>query len=118
MTTKTIHPQYVTIAGKRVVVLDETEYERLARQADVWEPPMPDPDENGNYPALEAMAVSLARDILRTRRRLGISQADLARRAKISRRVLDRIENAKAKPNENVIEKIDRALKNAEAGQA
>ena len=118
MTTKTLRPQYLIIAGKRVVVLDEADYERMARQADVWEPPMPTPDANGNYPALEAMAVSLARDILRARRRLGWSQAELARRAGIQRETLHRIEQAKNKPNEKLIAKLDRALKKAEGDAA
>lgn len=115
MTTKTLRPQYLTINGKRVVVLDEKDYERLAQQADVWEPSMPTPDADGNYPALEAMAVSLARDILRSRRRLGMSQQELARRAGVRRETLNRIEQGKHKPNEKAIEKIDRALKKVEA---
>jgi ribosome-binding protein aMBF1 (putative translation factor) len=114
MTIKALHPQYLTIAGKRVVVLEEADYKRLARQADIWEPPLPAPDAHGNYPALEAMAVSLARDILRARRRLGMSQSELARRAGIRREALHRIEQGKNKPNEKMIEKIDRALKRAE----
>jgi DNA-binding XRE family transcriptional regulator len=88
---------------------------RPARQADVWEPPLPAPDADGTYPALEAMAVSLARDILRSRRRLGLSQAELARRARISRHTLDRIEKGKSKPNVKIVDRIDRALKKAEA---
>ncbi len=115
MATKTLRPQYLIIAGKRVVVLEEAEYERLARQADVWEPPMPAPNADGNYPAQEAMAVSLARDILRSRRRLGLSQGELARRAGVSRGALNRIEQGKHKPNPKLIDKLDRALKQADA---
>ncbi|MBI2803957.1 MAG: helix-turn-helix domain-containing protein [Planctomycetes bacterium] len=110
MKARSPHPQYLTIGGKRVVVLEEDDYQRLAQQADVWEPPMPERDADGNYPALEAMAVSLARDILRSRRRLGLSQAELARRAKISRQALDRIERATSKPNTKVIDRIERVL--------
>jgi ribosome-binding protein aMBF1 (putative translation factor) len=113
MKTKLPKPQYLTIAGKRVVVLDIDEYERLAQQADVWEPPMPERDVDGNYPALEAMAVSLARDIIRSRRRLGMTQAELARRARISQTILDRIERGKCKPNTKIVDRIDRALEHA-----
>ena len=115
MKTKAIQPQYITIGGKRVVVLEETDYERLARQADTWEPPMPEPDSGGNYPALAAMAVSLARDILRGRRRLGWSQAELARKAGIRLETLNRIEQGKGRSNEKIVEKIDIALKSAES---
>ncbi len=113
---ETLRPQYLTIAGKRVVVLEEAEYERLARQADVWEPPLPAADADGNFPAGAAMAVSLARDILRARRRLGLSQADLARLAGVRRQTLDRIEQGDSRPNVAAIDKIDQALKAAESG--
>jgi len=113
MATNYPHPQYFTIGDKRVV-LDADVYEQLAQKADVWEPPMPERDANGNYPAFEAMAVSLARDILRSRRRLGLTQTELARRARISQQTLDRIERAKSKPDTKVIDRIERALKQAE----
>lgn len=99
--------------GKRTVVLEETEFERLLRQADEWEPPMPEADEQGLYPARETMAVIQARDIIRARRKLGLSQAELARAARIRPETLNRIENAKNKPNVATIEKIDRALRRA-----
>jgi ribosome-binding protein aMBF1 (putative translation factor) len=113
MTSEIVHPQYFTIAGKRAVVLGATEYARLATQADVWEPPMPDIDESGNIPAMEAMAVSLARDILRERRRLGLSQADLARLAGIRVETLNRLERAESRPNVAALDKIEAALKAA-----
>ncbi len=34
---------------------------------------MPTPDADGNYPALEALSIIQARDILRVRRKLGLS---------------------------------------------
>ena len=112
MTTKNA-PRYQTIAGKRMVVLEEVEYERLVKHADAWEPPLPAVDAEGNFPAGEAMAVVQARDILRSRRRLGLTQAELARRAGIRPETLHRIEQAKNKPNVATIEKIDRALRQA-----
>ena len=57
------------------------------------------------------MAVIQARDIIRARRKLGLSQAALARLAGIRVETLNRIENAKNKPNVVTIEKIDRALR-------
>jgi hypothetical protein len=42
---------------------------------------MPEPDAQGNYPAVEALWVSLALKIIRHRRRVGLSQIELARRA-------------------------------------
>ena len=108
-------PEYLTRNGRRLVVLEESEYERLRLRADEWEPLMPEPLPNGNYPAAEALAVIQARNILRARRKLGLSQAELARRAGIRPETLNRIEQAKSTPSVPTVEKIDRALKRAEA---
>ena len=116
MKSKAIQPRSVTVAGKRFVLVPADEYKRLTQQA-IWEPPMPEPDAAGNYPALEAMAVALARDILRARRKLHLSQAELARRAGIRPETLNRIEQGKHKPSVPTIDKIDRALRKAEAGE-
>jgi transcriptional regulator with XRE-family HTH domain len=69
---------------------------------------------DGNYPALEYVAASLARDIISARRRVGLSQAELARRAGIRVETLNRIERMKDPPSVRTVEKIDRALKAAE----
>src|SRR5207245_1159262 len=87
----------VTIKGKAMVMMDEATYQAILRKADLWEPDMPAPDADGNFPALEALAVIQARDILRTRRKLGLSQADLARRAGVRPETLNRIEQGKNK---------------------
>jgi DNA-binding XRE family transcriptional regulator len=112
---KTKHkPQYLTIGGKRVVVLEEGHYDQLVQKADEWEPALPAPNERGHYP-LEALAVIVGRDILRARRKLGLTQVDLARRAGIRPETLNRIEQGKHSPSVATVEKIDRALKKAEA---
>src|SRR5213593_2037399 len=115
--TMTSAPRRLTMNGKRVVVLEEAEFERLLRRADEWEPDMPQPDDQGLYPARETMAVIQARDIIRARRKLGLSQAELARRAGVRVETLNRIENAKNKPNVATIEKIDRALRRVASKQ-
>ena len=115
MTTEALKPKYVTVKGKRMVLLARTQFEKLMHRAELWEPALPKHNERGNYPALEAMAVSLARNILRARRRLGWSQAELARRAGIRAETLNRIEHGKHSPSVPTIEKIDRALKRAAA---
>jgi DNA-binding XRE family transcriptional regulator len=107
-------PPRRVVNGKRVVLLEESEYDRLLRKADEWEPLLPEPLPNGNYPALEYMRASLARDILRHRRRLGLTQADLARRAGIRPETLNRIERGERDPSVATVEKIDRALKAAD----
>jgi DNA-binding XRE family transcriptional regulator len=103
----------VRVKGKRMVMLDESAYEALLRRADLWEPALPAPDADGNYPALTALAVIQARDILRARRKAGLSQAELARRAGIRPETLNRIEQGRNKPSVPTIAKIDRALRTA-----
>lgn len=115
MTTKTIRRKradahYRILNGRRVVILDEADYDRLREKADEWEPLMPEPDAEGNYPAVEALRVSLARKIIRHRRRLGLSQVELARRAGIRLATLNRIEQGKHTPSVPTIDKIERAL--------
>jgi predicted transcriptional regulator len=77
---------------------------------------LPEPDADGNRPALEFLQVSIARTIIRQRRRLGLTQADLARRAGIRPESLNRIEQGRVSPGVRTIEKIDRALREAGEG--
>ena len=89
----------VTVKGKHMVMLDEADFKRLLHKADAWEPLRPEPDGDGNYPALEYSRVSLACKIVRDRRRLGLTQADLARRAGIRPESLNRIEQGRVSPS-------------------
>jgi ribosome-binding protein aMBF1 (putative translation factor) len=104
----------VTVKGKRMVMLAEADFDRLMRKADEWEPLLPEADAEGNRPALEYLQASLALKIIRHRRKLGLTQADLARRAGIRPEVLNRIEQSHVAPTVRTIEKIDRALQDAE----
>ena len=74
--------------------------------------------QDGNYPAAEALAVIQARNILRARRKLGLTQAELARRAGIRPETLNRIEQGRNKPSVPTIAKIERALQEAERATA
>ena len=112
--------KHVTVKGKRMVMVDEAEFDRLLVKADEWEPSLPEPNPvTGNYPAVEFACASLAIDIIRDRCRLGLTQADLARRAGIRLQTLIRIESGMRRPSAvRTIEKIDRALKEAEGKAA
>ena len=106
--------KHVTVKGKRMVMLAETDFERLLLEADLWEPKPPDPLPNSNYPA-EVVRVDLAIDIIRDRRHLGLTQAELARLAGIRLNTLIQAEQGKVAPSIRTVDKIDRALKAAEA---
>ncbi|HEV7223650.1 MAG TPA: helix-turn-helix transcriptional regulator [Pirellulales bacterium] len=109
---------FVTPAGERLVVLPEAEFLRLTGEA--AEPPLPPPNARGNYPALETMRALMARDLVRSRRALGWSQAELARRAGVRAETLNRIEQGRHSASVSTIEKLDGALKAGEtaAGRA
>ncbi|MGA2230625.1 MAG: helix-turn-helix transcriptional regulator [Tepidisphaeraceae bacterium] len=111
------------IKGERYAVVPLKEYRRLvsahgaegnpsAADADGDRmPPMPPRRPNGDYPAIAAARVSIARDVIRARRAAGLSQAELARRAGIRVETLNRIEKAKVTADVATMEKIDRVLR-------
>lgn len=105
----------LVLEGKEYAIVPMKEYRRLlsgaAPQIDESElPPMPKRLPNGNYPALETFRVSIARDIVISRKAVGMSQAELARRAGIRPETLNRIEKAKVMPDEATVAKIEKAL--------
>ncbi len=105
--------QTVTLAGERFVILPEGEYLKLTGEPPA--PEMPAPNERGNYPAREALRVIFARKLIRQRRAMGLAQVELARRAGVRPETLNRIEQGKHSPSVATVEKLDRALKAAEA---
>lgn len=112
--------QRIQIAGQRFVLLPEGEYERLCSRAsesvplaDDDLPPLPKPDKNGNFPAVEYGRVSLARDLIRDRRAAGLTQAELAKLAGTRQETVSRIESGKYTASVKLIDRIDRALKKA-----
>ena len=105
----TEHAQTVTLAGQRFVILLEAEYRKLV--GEMPEPPLPQPNASGNYPAVESIRVLLAKDIIRGRRVAGLTQVELARLAGIRPETLNRIEKGKHSPSIATVEKLERALK-------
>jgi ribosome-binding protein aMBF1 (putative translation factor) len=101
------------IRGKRCVAIEEAELRRLERAAGRESPlpPLPPADAKGNRPALEYIQVSIARDIIRERRSLGLSQMQLAELAGLRQETVSRIESGKHSPTVRTVDKIDRALK-------
>jgi ribosome-binding protein aMBF1 (putative translation factor) len=106
--------QKMKIDGKQCVAIEATEFRRLERLAKRAEnsplPPLPAADAKGNRPALEYMQVSIARDIIKERRALGLSQERLAELAGLRQETLSRIESGKHSPTVRTVEKIERAL--------
>jgi DNA-binding XRE family transcriptional regulator len=112
--------QRIEVAGQRFVLLPEGEYDRLCSRAsetvpltDENLPPLPKPDKNGNFPAVEYARISLARDIIRDRRAAGLTQMELARRAGTRQETISRLESGKYTPSVKLVDRIDRVLKKA-----
>jgi DNA-binding XRE family transcriptional regulator len=106
--------QTIQLDGKSYVVLERGEYDRLttlAKAADL--PALPEPDADGNYPALEYTRATIARRIIRERVEVGLSQRQLAQRAGIRVETLCRIETAKHTPSIATYKKIEQALRAA-----
>jgi DNA-binding XRE family transcriptional regulator len=80
-------------------------------------PTLPGKLPGGNYPAVEALRVGLARKLIKRRWAVGLSQAELARRAGIRPETLNRIERAKVTADTATVSKIVRVLEKAEREQ-
>ncbi len=104
--------QTIMLEGKPYVVLPRDEFDRLSTLAKAGElPPLPEPDAEGNYPAVEYARASLARKIIRDRVAAGLSQRELATLAGVRVETLCRIETGKHTPSVPTVDKLDRALK-------
>ncbi|HEX4055581.1 MAG TPA: helix-turn-helix domain-containing protein [Tepidisphaeraceae bacterium] len=111
----------VTIDGKRFFVVPEMEYRRireLARELpSVRLPKLPKPDAAGNVPALEFARTSFARKLIRDRRRVGLTRAELGQRARVAIHLLSRIESGKLTPDTATFNRIHRVLERVERKQ-
>jgi ribosome-binding protein aMBF1 (putative translation factor) len=112
--------QVVTQNGKRFVMVEEREWQRVRQLAAMAEaadnatlPEYPPADEAGNRPAVAFARVSIARKIIEARRAAGLSQEELARQAGVRQETISRIESGKHSPTIRTVEKIERALNRA-----
>ena len=113
--------QNLKLAGKEFVIVSRADFDRLTRRAavidDVTIPALPAALPDGNYPALSAGRAILARKLIRRRWAVGLSQAEVARRARIRPETLNRIEKAKVTADTATVAKIVRVLEQAERTQ-
>lgn len=111
--------QVVTKQGKRFVMVPLMEWRRVERltvksaKPAVILPALPSPDQEGHVPALAYIQVSIARDIVRERTALGLTQQQLAKLAGIRNETLCRLESGKHSPTVRTVEKIEKALQKA-----
>ena len=103
----------LSMKGKTFVLVPQAEYRRMVAAGSTI-PDYPAPDAEGNFPALQTGRVSIAREVIRRRQSVGLSQKALAASAGIRVETLNRIEKARVTADTATIAKIDRALKRAE----
>lgn len=109
----------VTLGGSEYVIVSRDEFDRLSGLAKAGSlPPLPGPDKDGNYPAIEYGRASLARKLIRARVEVGMSQKDLAQAAGIRVETLCRIEGGKHSASVPTVDKITRALRKAERAKS
>lgn len=116
--------QRIEVAGQKFVLVPEGEYDRLCSRAgegvrltDEDLPPLPRPDKQGNFPAVEYARISLARDIIRDRRSAALTQQQLAELVGARQETISRLESGKYTASVKLIDKIDAALKRAIASR-
>ncbi len=108
----------VKLDGRDYVILPRADYDRLSKLAKAAElPPLPRPDADGNYPAVDYARASLARNIIRGRIEAGLTQLELGKLAGIRNETLCRIERGQHTPSVATIARIEQALKQATAGK-
>jgi DNA-binding XRE family transcriptional regulator len=93
----------------------EADYERLCRDANKSVdqddlPPLPKPDKKGRLPAIEYARISLARDLIRERKALGLTQQRLADLAGVRQETLSRLESGKHTATIRTVDKISSTL--------
>jgi ribosome-binding protein aMBF1 (putative translation factor) len=108
---RTIASETLKLGGTTYVVVEKQQFDALETLAAMPEfPPLP-----ADSPR-ELLQVETARRIIRERIRLGLSQAELARRSGIADAMLNRIEAGTQSPGPQSAAKIDAALKAADSG--
>ncbi len=105
--------QSIEVGGKRFVLLPAEDYERMREHGACAPPPLPPADAAGNRPATEFIAASIARDVMRERQALGLSQQQLAKLAGVRPETVCRLESGKHSPTVRTVEKIEQALERA-----
>ena len=100
--------------GKVFVVVEQAEFQRIRELAKAAVlPDLPEPDADGNYPAVQFARATIARNIIRDRVAVGLNQKELAKLAGVRVETLCRIETGKHTPSVETIQSIDRVLKRA-----
>ena len=103
--------QSVELGGARYVILRESDFAQLCAKAGT---PFERGSPSGESPAFDLDQPSLAEKLVERRRAVGLSQADLARRAGVRPETLNRIERGRTTPDFATIRKLVVAIGEAD----
>src|SRR5438128_1532176 len=97
--------QTVQIAGKRLVIMEESDYLRLRSRGHASGevdslPPLPPRNRSGRRPAAAYILTSIARELVAEHKAAGLTRSELAKRAGIREQTLTRIESAEHAPTQ------------------
>lgn len=103
-------PKIIRVKGTPYVLLPVPDYRDLLRRAPARRkgllPPSPKMFPNGNYDAVQAMRLVIARHLIRDRRRAKLSQRALAQAAGVPQSTVVRVESGQFSPRSRTLEKL------------
>ncbi len=99
-------PQVIKVGDKRLVVLDEEDYQRLVRESCMDLPELPPADADGNRPAAAFAKATIARNLILDRKRAGFTQGQLAKLSGVTKETICRAETGKNSPTPATIGKL------------
>lgn len=105
----------MTLDGKDYVLVPRKQWDAMVRRAgDERERghKLPPANPDGTF-GLEHVRLSLANKMIARRKALGLTQAQLAQRAKVRVETISRLENGLHMPGQRTFDKIDKALTRA-----
>ena len=97
--------QTIEVKGERFVLVPEKQFRELTNM-----PALPPAAANGAVDAIAYARASVARDLILARRRLGLTQAQLSKRAKVRQETISRLESGMQTITENTMKKLWRVL--------
>ena len=102
----------VTMDGKEYVLVPRKQWDAIARKAQAIPLKMPPPLPDGSY-GIEHVRISLANKMTARRKAGGLTQAQLARLARVRVETISRLENGLHMPSVRTFDRIERALNRA-----
>ncbi len=109
--TDTAEAQFVDVGGKRIVIMEEEQYDRLLDAIDAVEAERIADDDSDRELGWYAVADELIQNrIAAVRQRLGVTQKELARRLEIRQSTVSRMESQDANLTLSTLRRLAKAL--------